>query len=142
MERCYNPRKKGYHRYGGRGITVCEEWRKDANSFYAWAINNNYRPGLSIDRINNDEGYSPENCRFTDSVVQNNNRSSNHQITYRGVTHTIAQWGRILNISPKNISDRLRAGMPIEKVMAKVDLRSLRFKDVSWENPSATKHKF
>lgn len=73
-KRCYNPNVQHYNHYGGRGIKVCEEWKSDFMSFKTWCIENGYREGLSIDRINNDEGYSPENCRWTNRVVQGRNR--------------------------------------------------------------------
>ena len=62
--RCYNPKRKAYKYYGGRGITVCDEWLFDFEAFYTWAINNGYKKGLQIDRENNDKNYNPENCRF------------------------------------------------------------------------------
>lgn len=61
-QRCINPRCRGYRWYGAKGITLCEEWQ-NPESFYEWAINNGYKPGLTIDRINPSEGYSPNNCR-------------------------------------------------------------------------------
>lgn len=80
-QRCYNPNKKSYPRYGGRGITVCDEWRNDFQAFYEWAIANGYdenadRYQCTIDRIDNDKGYSPDNCRWVDMKVQNNNKSN------------------------------------------------------------------
>lgn len=73
-ERCHNPRNKSYDDYGKRGITICDEWDKSYESFKAWSLRNGYGQGLTIDRINNDKGYSPDNCRWTTRLVQNNNR--------------------------------------------------------------------
>ena len=73
--RCYNPNKKEYSRYGGRGIQVCEEWLNDFTAFQSWALENGYSDSLSIDRINNDGHYEPSNCRWATAKMQANNRS-------------------------------------------------------------------
>jgi hypothetical protein len=62
--RCENPKEKEYHNYGGRGISVCDEWRGNVEKFIEWALQNGYREGLQIDRMNNDGNYEPTNCRF------------------------------------------------------------------------------
>jgi hypothetical protein len=72
--RCEDPKHPSYDNYGARGITVCEEWRRDPRCFQEWAIANGYEEGLSIDRINNDLGYFPENCRWATSWEQAQNR--------------------------------------------------------------------
>ena len=79
-QRCYNSSNKNYNRYGGRGITVCDEWRNDFQSFYDWAMANGYDENAptgqcTLDRIDNDKGYSPDNCRWVDMKVQRHNRS-------------------------------------------------------------------
>lgn len=71
--RCYNKRADNYGRYGARGITVCDEWRNEFLPFYAWATNNGYAEGLQLDRKDNDECYSPENCRFLTNVMNSHN---------------------------------------------------------------------
>jgi hypothetical protein len=72
--RCYNHNFPRYADYGGRGIRVCDEWLNDFQRFYNWAIENGYAPNLSIDRINNEKGYSPGNCRWATAKEQNNNQ--------------------------------------------------------------------
>ena len=72
---------QAYENYGGRGIGICEEWEKDFETFYKWAIENGYREGLSIDRKDNNKGYNPDNCRWTTRKVQNNNTRANRMVT-------------------------------------------------------------
>jgi len=72
--RCYNTKRERYHDWGGRGIKICDEWLNDFQSFYDWSINNNYKKGLQIDRIDNDGNYCPENCRYVTPKVNSQNR--------------------------------------------------------------------
>ena len=80
--RCYNKKYKLYSRYGGRGIKVCNEWLNDFINFYNWAING-WKKELTLDRINNDDDYKPDNCRWVDRVEQANNRHTNYLIKYK-----------------------------------------------------------
>ena len=108
-DRCTNPNCPEYHAYGGRGISVCEEWN-DAATFILWAIGNGYRDHLSIDRIDNDKGYSPENCRWATRGVQANNKSNNRLITIDGVTRTAAQWEDLMGLRRNIVHNRLHRG--------------------------------
>lgn len=89
--RVLNPQHKQYNSYGGRGITICDEWKNDAEAFYNWAMLNGYEEnkGLSIDRIDNDGNYEPDNCRWTTSTIQNRNQRLRKDNTsgYRGVSY-------------------------------------------------------
>lgn len=98
-QRCYNPKASRYERYGGRGITVCSEWINDFQAFHDWAIVNGYSDDLSIDRINNNSGYSPDNCRWVTIEKQAKNKTNNVNVTVHGVTHTIAEWAKISGVS-------------------------------------------
>ncbi|MBE6943806.1 MAG: hypothetical protein E7453_06045 [Ruminococcaceae bacterium] len=119
-QRCTNPKHNGFTRYGGRGIKVCDEWLHNFQAFYDWATANGYRDGLSIDRIDNNKGYSPDNCRWVTREEQNNNTSSNHLITLNGQTKTLAQWGRQLGIKPSTYGSRMRRGWPPEEALGLV----------------------
>lgn len=72
--RCYNEHFAAYKYYGGRGITICDEWRENFQAFHDWAMANGYRDDLTIDRIDNDKGYSPDNCRWITMEEQNKNK--------------------------------------------------------------------
>ena len=85
-DRCYNPNNTGYVNYGGRGIKVCQEWLEDYENFYQWAMDNGYHEGLQIDRIDNNKGYSPDNCRWVDRYVQANNKRNIKKYTLNGKT--------------------------------------------------------
>jgi hypothetical protein len=92
--RCYNKNVKCYHNYGGRGISVCDEWKNDFMSFYTWAIENGYSEDLTLDRIDVNGDYCPENCRWITQIDQcNNTRKSLHISIFRE-TKTLAQWSR------------------------------------------------
>lgn len=117
--RCYNPKSHEYLRYGGRGITVCDEWRNDFQSFYDWAMANGYEDNLSIDRIDNDGNYCPENCRWATAKEQANNRKGNNRITALGVTRTIAEWEKESGISRQAILWRISHGWSTNDAVSK-----------------------
>lgn len=96
--RCYNPKNNRYHRYGARGITVCDEWRSDFEAFQQWAHSAGYREDLTIERIDNDKGYHPDNCRWATRKEQSNNRENNILISYGGEAHTLSEWAEKLGI--------------------------------------------
>ncbi len=113
-DRCRNPNSRSYHRYGGRGIKVCERWLVFAN----FIADMGPRPaGTSLNRIDNDKGYSPENCEWADEITQQNNRSNNIIITHDGRSLTITQWSKITGLSFRAIESRYRAKWPTEKIL-------------------------
>lgn len=115
--RCYNHHNTGYANYGGRGIEVCPEWRGDFAAFREWALSHGYADNLSIDRIDNDRGYSPDNCRWADALAQSNNLRTNHLLTAAGQTLSIAEWSRLTGINRGAIDKRLRLGWSVERAL-------------------------
>ncbi len=119
-KRCYNKKEKNYYLYGGRGITICEEWLNSFENFYNWAINNGYKEGLTIDRINVNGNYEPNNCRWSDLFVQANNTRRNKYILFKGELRTLAEWCRILKINYNTAKSRLRYSWDIERILTNV----------------------
>ena len=117
--RCYQPQNKRYKRYGGRGIKVCEEWRKDFQPFFDWAMANGYSDTLTLDRKEKNGDYCPENCRWADVYEQANNRANNHYITYRGETKTMKEWSRELGIPYYTLRQRISRGWPVAEALEK-----------------------
>lgn len=116
QRRCNDHNKDSYHRYGGRGIIICEEWQ-DPKNFYDWAITNGYQDGLQIDRKDNDKGYSPDNCRWVTAKENCQNRKTSVFIEHDGETHSMAEWSRITGIPHSTIKTRLKAGKPPEEIL-------------------------
>ena len=109
-KRCYNANGKDYPIYGGRGITVCEEWKDNFPAFREWAIAHGYNDELSIDRIDSNGNYEPDNCRWADNITQSNNRRTNVYVEIDGEMHTYAEWSRITGIDRAIIRGRYKAG--------------------------------
>ncbi len=110
--RCYNPNVYEYRFYGARGISMCEQWKNDFLVFYNWAIECGYdisapRGMYTIDRIDCNGNYCPENCRWVTQMEQANNLRSNHIVEYDGETNTIAEWSRITGINQYKIRNRI-----------------------------------
>ena len=117
INRCQDPKSKFYHRYGGRGISVCEEWH-DYEAFARWALCNGYKEGLSIDRTDNDGNYDPNNCRWTTMKVQHNNTSQCKFYTINGETHSVSEWAEMYGLRHGLVLHRLARGMSIEEALS------------------------
>lgn len=117
--RCLNPNNKDYKNYGGRGITICKEWNKSEN-FFKWALQNGYKDNLTLDRIDTNKSYSPNNCRWITSNEQQRNKRNNRILEFNGEKHCITEWSEITGINRGTIVSRLRHNWDIEKTLTKI----------------------
>jgi len=107
-DRCYNVNAEKYKVYGARGIKICDEWRDDFAKFYEWAMNNGYSDELSIDRIDVNGNYEPNNCRWATSVEQARNKQNTIYYTIQGIKKPFREWCEIYNVDYKKAHSRLR----------------------------------
>lgn len=115
--RCYNKHNTAYKHYGARGIVVCDEWLLNYKTFYDWAMDNGYKEGLTIDRIDVNGNYEPTNCRWVDQETQQNNKRNNIYITYNGKTQTLMQWANELNLTYACIKHRYERGWSKKEIL-------------------------
>lgn len=118
-DRCYNINNPRYKDYGGRGIKICDEWldkEKGFINFYNWAISNGYKEGLTIDRINVNGDYEPNNCRWATMIQQNNNKRNNIIVKYNNENMTLKQWSDLLNLNYKMVYFNYKRGIKLEKI--------------------------
>ena len=117
-QRCLDKNQSHYKYYGGKGITMCEEWMNDYSKFYEWSIKNGASKELTIDRIDNNGNYEPNNCRWVDSIVQANNKTQNRIIEYNGEKLTLMQWSRKTGIGEGTIRRRIdKYGYTIDEAL-------------------------
>lgn len=121
LTRTRNSNATNYDYYGGRGIKVCDEWL-DFKNFRIWAESNGYDYNAkygkcTLDRIDDDGDYCPENCRWVDQTAQANNQRSNVNITYNGETHNLKQWSEILCINYSTLKSKIHKGMTIDEII-------------------------
>lgn len=114
--RCYKENDTHYKDYGARGIIVCEEWKNDFEKFREWALKNGYQENLTIDRINVNGSYCPENCRWATRKEQANNKRTNIYIDYKGERHTAAEWSKITGLGRGIIEKRYHKGLLPEEI--------------------------
>lgn len=117
LGRCYDSKNKAYANYGGRGISVCAEWRNDKTKFFDWALANGYTDELTIDRVDTNGNYEPSNCRWATRKEQSNNLRNNVLITYNNETHTRSEWSDKTGISYETLRARLNHGWAIERAL-------------------------
>ncbi len=108
-QRCYNPNNPKFPIYGAEGKMICDEWQH-FEPFYTWAMANGYQDNLTIDRIDNSKGYSPDNCRWTTVKEQANNRRTCRIVEYNGKSQTIKQWSEELGIGYHTLIYRFNKG--------------------------------
>lgn len=106
-----------YEDYGGRGITVCPEWRDSFEAFRDWALTSGYQDGLSLDRMDNDGPYSPGNCRWATRFEQGNNKRNNLVIEFAGEKHTLSEWSEITGINYSTLKNRFYRGWDPTKAL-------------------------
>lgn len=114
--RCYNPNYSESEYYGKRGIKICKEWLDSFEKFYEWSITNGYADNLSIDRINVNKGYYPNNCKWSTPKEQSRNRRNNIYITYNNETRCLSEWCEIFDLKYQTILQRINRGW--DKVQA------------------------
>ena len=115
--RCTNESSNSYKNYGARGINMCSEWSADYKLFRSWALSHGYSDELSIDRIDVNGNYSPENCRWSTFIEQQNNKRTCHYIEVNGETHTIREWSRLTGVSENTIYKRIRKNKPVTSLL-------------------------
>lgn len=115
--RCYNPKSTHSQYYYGKGIKVCDEWINDFKAFEKWSLENGFKEGLTIDRIDSNKDYCPENCRWVDYYTQNNNLPEVHKINYKGTIITLRDISNMTGLSKKCVSTRYERGWSVDEII-------------------------
>ena len=126
-QRCNYPHSIAYGIYGGAGISVCEEWN-NFQAFYDWAMASGYSDNLTIDRIENDKGYSPENCRWATMTEQQNNRTNNIRVSIAGEEKTISEWSAVAGIPSATLAWRVKNHWAEDELLLPVNLNNARIR--------------
>lgn len=117
-QRCFNETNPKFHRYGGRGITITDEWL-DFKGFEKWSKLNGYKKELTLDRINTNGNYEPSNCRWVNQSVQQNNRNNNRIVSYEGKEYTLAELSDLHGVNQATLAQRLKKGMSVKEAINK-----------------------
>lgn len=128
--RCYKKGSPAYKNYGGRGITICKSWLNSFPNFLNWAISSGWNKSLSLERIDNNKGYSPSNCKWATRYEQSRNNRRNKLITFNGKTLCSVDWSKETGINRRTITSRIEAGWPLDQVLTK---RPISFKRRTYE---------
>lgn len=131
-QRCYNEKYKDFKNYGARGIGVCEVWKDNFLNFYNWAINNGWQKGLTLDRENNELGYSPDNCRYVTYAVNQRNKRRNINLTKDGATKCLQDWAEALGLSWMTLYCRIKRGIPINEALSSKKSKRGRKKKIAF----------
>ena len=119
LTRCLNPNNKSYKYYGGKGVSVCDEWKNNFQAFYDWAISHGYTDNLTLDRMDSIGNYCPQNCRWVTMKEQNENKSNNRKISALGETLTLSQWSQKTGINITTLKSRIdKLGWSEEKAIS------------------------
>lgn len=116
LQRCTNPNAHEYENYGGRGISICDEWKNSFEEFEKWALENGYDKKLTLDRIDVNGNYEPSNCRWVSMKTQQRNKRNNVRVTYNGETHCLSEWAEIFGLKYVTFRQRFYAGWSMEKI--------------------------
>lgn len=117
--RCYNENNVNYKYYGGKGVTICDEWLLSFENFFDWATNNGYNENLTIDRIDSEKEYSPDNCKWSTKKEQAYNRSMSVKLTLNGRTMYMTEWAEELEIDKRILSWRYNNGWSDEEILSR-----------------------
>lgn len=126
-QRCNDPAYPAYRIYGGKGVTVCEEW-SDFQSFYDWSMENGYREDLTIDRIDSNGNYCPENCRWATMKEQQNNRTNNIRLSVFGIEKTISEWSEASGIPRATLDWRVKNHWAEDELFMPVNLSNSKIR--------------
>lgn len=130
--RCNNPNYDKYQYYGGKGISVCEEWSGSFQAFREWAHSNGYAEDLTLDRIDYKGNYEPSNCKWVSRKAQANNRSSNTILELNGTKQTVSQWSEETGLSATCISQRLADGWSVERTLTECHHSTNKTRLLTW----------
>mgnify|MGYP007112382901 CR=1 FL=1 len=127
--RCLNENNSQWKNYGGRGITICDEWKNDFKTFYDYVseLPHYGEEGYSIDRIDNDGNYEPGNCKWSTRLEQNTNKRNNIKVEYNGECRTLKEWSRDLGINYETLRNRYKANKPVEELFSKKRLKRRKY---------------